>query len=128
MRLVRIALAPLLLAALACADGPTGSSGGDSQTNPTRVSVSIADFRFSPATVNIRVGTEVRWINTGPSSHTTTSEGGLWNSGTISGGGGGGYGSGGAGGSYSRTFDQVGEFQYNCSIHPSMRGKVVVSE
>ncbi len=84
------------------------------------VSVTIRDFTFSPATVTIKAGTTVRWTNDGPSAHTTTSDGGAWDSGSLSPpSGGGGYGGGGsAGGTFDFTFMQPGSFPYHCSIHP----------
>jgi plastocyanin len=30
--------------------------------------------------------------------------------------------------SYSYTFNTLGEFNYGCAFHPSMRGKVTVTE
>jgi plastocyanin len=126
MRLVNTALAPLLVGALACGDGPTDAPGNAGDL--TRVPATIADLSFTPATLNVRAGTQVTWKNNGPSIHTVTSDAGLWHSDRISGGGVNSYGSPVSGGSYSRIFDQVGEFPYHCAIHPTMTGKVVVSE
>jgi plastocyanin len=96
--------------ALAACSSTTSPSGG-----PT---VSIHDFTFSPSTLTVKVGTTVQWTNTGPSSHTTVSDAGLWASGTLSPpSGGGGYG-GGSGGTFSYTFMTTGTFGYHCAIHP----------
>jgi plastocyanin len=112
----------LALAGITIAAACGGSSS--TPTSPTQppagtVSVTIQDFTFSPATVTIKAGTTVRWTNNGPSAHTTTSDAGAWNSGTLSPpGGGGGYGGGSAGGTFDFTFMQPGTFGYHCSIHP----------
>ncbi|MFQ5890331.1 MAG: plastocyanin/azurin family copper-binding protein [Gemmatimonadota bacterium] len=136
MRIPRAVSLTVLVGGLACSGGSTGSSGDTGTrspptsppSGPATVSVGIQDFSFAPANVNIRVGTEVSWTNNGPSNHTTTSDAGLWDSGSISPPASGGYGGGAAGGSYRRTFDQMGTFAYRCSFHPSMRGTIVVSQ
>lgn len=87
---------------------PVPAPGGQSN-------VAIMDFQFAPATINVRVGQTVMWRNNGPSPHTSTSDSGLWDSGTLN-----------PGRSFSRTFTTAGMFTYHCEIHPSMRGTVVV--
>jgi hypothetical protein len=76
--------------------------------------VSIVDFAFEPATVTINVGDSVTWTNDGDAPHTATAEGefdtGILNSGE----------------SDSVTFNEAGEFDYICSVHPDMTGTVVV--
>jgi plastocyanin len=102
---------------------PTAPSGGGQMSSPAppgSMTVTIQDFSFSPATLTIKAGTTVHWMNNGPSAHTTTSDAGVWNSGTLSGPGGGGvYGGGSsAGGTFDFTFTQAGTFPYHCSLHP----------
>ena len=77
--------------------------------------VQIVDFAFSPKTITISKGTRVKWTNTGSMDHTSTSNTGIWDSGTIA-----------PGGSFSRVFRKAGTFAYHCAIHPSMKGKVIV--
>ena len=69
---------------------------------------------FSPATLTIKRGTTVKWVNSSFVSHTTTSNKGLWKA-TVP-----------PGRSYSRTFTKVGTFGYRCTIHPMMVGKIIV--
>ena len=110
-------LLALLLATVAC----TNSSGPVSGCTPTATvaCVTIQDFTFSPASLTIKVGTTVKWTNKGPSAHTTTSDAGVWNSGTLSAPtGGGAYGGGAAGGSYQFAFTASGTYGYHCAIHP----------
>ncbi len=78
--------------------------------------VRIVDFAFTPRTVTIARGTRVRWTNTGSAVHTSTSNTGTWDSGTIA-----------PGASFSRVFRRTGTFRYHCSIHPNMKGKIVVT-
>ena len=78
--------------------------------------VSINAFTFSPADVSVPVGSSVTWTNlqTGV-QHTTSSLDGLWDSGVLS-----------TSDTFSFTFSQVGDFTYQCNIHPSMRGVIHV--
>ncbi len=114
-------LAVLLLAAVACTNS-SGPGGGGSACAPsaTVACVTIQDFAFSPASLPIKVGTTVQWTNNGPSAHTTTSDAGAWNTGTLSAPSGGGqYGGGGAaGGSYHFVFTAPGTYGYHCALHP----------
>jgi len=79
------------------------------------VQVSMEDFRFNPPTINVQVGGSVVWTNNGRTPHTSTSQNGGWDSGRID-----------PGRTFSQTFTSAGTFPYLCSIHPQMRGQVVV--
>jgi len=78
-------------------------------------SVTIRDFSFQAATTTIHVGDSVTWTNLGPSEHTATATGGSFDTGVLR-----------KGQSATHTFTTAGTFQYMCSIHPFMRGTVVV--
>jgi plastocyanin len=95
---------------------PTPATGGTSSpvTIP-RGAESLANRAFSPDDVNIAVGETVTWTNTDAVAHTSTSDAGTWNSGTVP-----------AGGRFSFTFQTAGSFPYHCTIHPGMVGTVVV--
>jgi OOP family OmpA-OmpF porin len=75
--------------------------------------VTIADFAFSPATLTVPVGTAVTWTNQDGSNHLVKfSDAG---SDRLK-----------KGATYRRTFTAPGTYAYECSIHPSMTGTVVV--
>jgi plastocyanin len=77
--------------------------------------VSVVNFAFMPKTLRVALGTTVKWTNTtAATTHTTTSDTGLWNR-TLP-----------PGGSFRRTFSTAGRFPYHCTIHPSMTGTIVV--
>lgn len=77
-------------------------------------SVSIQDYFFSPKTVTIDVGETVKWTNAKTSEdHTATGD--SFDSGVLK-----------AGKSYTHKFSKAGSFDYVCTIHPNMTGKVVV--
>jgi plastocyanin len=86
---------------------------------PGTVDVTIQDFSFTPSNITIHAGMTVRWINVGPSAHTTTSDAGTWTSGTLAAPNGGTYGGGGSqGGTFTYKFTSTGTYGYHCSIHP----------
>lgn len=76
--------------------------------------VTIKDFSFGPSSVAVHVGDTVTWTNAGPSPHTATGNG--FDTGTLK-----------KGQSGSHTFSQAGTFSYVCTIHPFMKGTVVVA-
>lgn len=91
----------------------TGGGGGGGGGTPS-ANVTIADFTFSPETVTVSVGQTVQWTNVGPSVHTTTSDGGTWNSGSLNAV----VGTDSTGATFQQTFTQAGTYPYHCSIHP----------
>jgi plastocyanin len=79
------------------------------------VSVSIVNFAFEPASVDVPVGGTVTWTNNGGAPHTVTADDGAFDSGELA-----------PGASFSQTFDAAGTFTYHCNIHPQMTGTVNV--
>jgi plastocyanin len=77
--------------------------------------VSIVDFAFQPASVEIATGGTVTWTNTGQAPHTVTADDGSFDSGTLS-----------PGATFSQTFATAGTFTYHCNIHPQMTATVIV--
>jgi aldose sugar dehydrogenase len=117
----------------------TNTAAAIGQKNITAVSIEpdasdLADKAFNPATINIKVGDTVTWTNNDPVIHTvvqgsptlpspqstirpeasTTTTG--FKSGFLS-----------QGMTFKHTFDKPGTFNYYCSVHPTMIGKVVVA-
>src|SRR6059036_2895075 len=89
---VRFFVAAFGLTASACgSSSPTSSGGNPSPAGPV-ADVSMTDnngqapYAFSQDPLSIKVGTSVRWTNTGKTSHTATSDATpqpVWNSGTV---------------------------------------------
>lgn len=80
--------------------------------------VIIRDFAFSPAQVRVRPGTKVTWVNCGAlgtDSHTSTADGGSWDSPLLS-----------PGATFTQEFATTGAFAYHCVPHPTMIGTVTV--
>jgi len=86
---------------------------------PTTFNVTIVGFAFSPSTVTVHVGDIIKWTNNDGTTHTATSVSGpfSFNSGNLSG----------SGGTFSYTTTTAGTTSYQCSIHPSMTGTVIVN-
>jgi amicyanin len=84
----------------------------------TANAIAISNFAFSPATLTVRVGTTVTWTNKDSVPHTVVSDAGSsvpFTSPSLA-----------TGSSFPFTFTQAGTYTYHCSIHPSMKGTVVV--
>jgi len=79
------------------------------------VEVNIQGFAFNPDSLKVSMGTIIRWTNLDAASHTSTSDVGLWDSGTLN-----------SNDQYLRVFDSAGSFPYHCAIHPSMTAKIIV--
>ncbi len=71
---------------------------------------------FSPASFPAKVGQSVTWSNGDASTHTVTASDNSWDSGNRA-----------AGDTYSHTFTAPGTYSYYCTIHPWMKGTVVVT-
>ena len=93
-----------------------GAASADDSARASRTStVSIPAFKFQPATVTISRGSKVRFSNTSGTAHTATRKG-SFNTGRIK-----------PGNAATVQFNSRGSFAYHCSIHPFMKGKVVVN-
>lgn len=80
--------------------------------------VRIHDYRFVPATIKVKVGTTVKWINEEKrTSHDVWfKEEGREVSERFF-----------PGESWQRTFDKPGTYRYVCGVHPEMHGVVEVT-
>ncbi|HLC81437.1 MAG TPA: cupredoxin family copper-binding protein [Candidatus Nanoarchaeia archaeon] len=78
--------------------------------------VEISGFSFNPNLLTIPQGASVVWINLDSAPHTVVSEAGAEiQSDRLS-----------QGNTYAHTFNLPGIYDYYCSIHPSMKGKIIV--
>jgi plastocyanin len=79
--------------------------------------VTIDNFAFGPGMLTVKRGTTVVWTNKDDDVHTVKSDGGpqAFKSPALD-----------TGDSFAVTFDKAGTYQYICSIHPYMQGKIIV--
>ncbi|MGE5661852.1 MAG: cupredoxin domain-containing protein [Ignavibacteriales bacterium] len=102
----------------------------ESNTAPFPINISIVegsirgDEAYEPNPLHVKVGSKITWTNDDKTTHTATSGtitsneyGKIFDSGYLS-----------KGKSFTFVFDQPGEFEYFCLLHPTMIGKIVVSE
>ncbi|MEX0825507.1 MAG: plastocyanin/azurin family copper-binding protein [Acidimicrobiia bacterium] len=92
-----------------------GTTTSTTSSGPQTFGISVSNNQFSPANRTITVGDTIVWSFT-EGTHTTTSNGGLWNSGSKS-----------SGTSFSHQFNSAGSFGYFCSFHSSMTGTITVN-
>jgi plastocyanin len=126
METQRLSLVIALLAFVTLGLGACGSStSGNSTcakggTPVSTTSVTVADYIFNPACIQVSVGSTVTWTNTGMASHTVTSDKGAsetFDSGPL-----------GEGGTFKFTFASPETVNYYCIPHQGlgMIGTVVV--
>lgn len=77
--------------------------------------VDIKDFAFQPATLTVNVGEKVTWTNRDDEPHQIGSVDKKLVSLVLD-----------TDGQFSQTFTSAGTYEYYCTLHPRMTGKVVV--
>lgn len=119
-------IAALILSLTGCGDDATGpdiDNGNDENGDaPPSALVQMTGRTYSPSTLEVEVGTTVRWENNSDETHTVTSGSNRehddeFNSGDIA-----------PGESYTYTFDNTGSFDYFCIPHPGMEATITVVE
>jgi plastocyanin len=70
---------------------------------------------YAPNPVTVPVGSTLTWTNNDTTAHTSSADGGAWDSGPID-----------PGRTFTMTFSSAGTFRYHCNIHPGMVGTVNV--
>ena len=79
------------------------------------ISVSIENMLFDPAEVTIAPGTTVTWLNKDVMPHTAVDNNKSFRSKILA-----------KGDKFSFTFTTPGDYNYICSVHPNMKGSVIV--
>jgi uncharacterized protein (TIGR03118 family) len=86
-----------------------------STTQPQLTPATINNFAFMPSMVTIATGVQVQWTNQDGTAHTVTADDSRFHSDILD-----------RGQTFSQTFSAPGSYSYHCSIHPFMKGKIVV--
>jgi len=95
---------------------PTSALPSEEATpSAQRVEVIISNLSFQPASITVGRGSIIVWRNQDTVTHTVTAEDGSFNSGTIV-----------VGDTFEQRFDKVKTYTYSCSIHPEMKGTIIV--
>ncbi|MBI2847302.1 MAG: cytochrome P460 family protein [Chloroflexi bacterium] len=80
--------------------------------------IGLDSISFYPASVTVKPGTTVKWVNNDQVTHTVTARNGAFASPPLK-----------PGESFSFTFSSTGVFEYFCSIHPQqMQAKIDVAK
>jgi plastocyanin len=103
--------APIVIIYRQADDNGNGGGGGYGGGNGPPV-VTMAQIKFDPETLAVTRGATVRFVNEDIAPHTVTQTGGPIDSGILNPG---------------KTFELTvnDPFEYICTIHPSMKAKVV---
>jgi plastocyanin len=110
-------LAIALLAAGATLAGTARAQADAATATVQRGSqVEIRQFAFAPAQLTVPVGTRVVWTNRDDEPHVVASTDGAFPSSPALD----------TDGAFAMVFTKAGTYAYFCSIHPMMRGTVVV--
>jgi plastocyanin len=109
--------AVVLIAGCTSSSQPPVTPAGTQTQVPGGSTVTIQNFAFSPAEITVPKGTTVTWVNEDSVNHQIADDTGtVFTSESLP-----------KGATYSFTFDMPGSYPYHCSIHPSMKGTVVVT-
>jgi plastocyanin len=108
--------APLIAASIALA----ACGGGSSSKSPAAggsaaTTIDISNFKFAPATVTVKLGSTIRFVNHDRAEHTASATAGGFDTGTLK-----------RGQSKTITVGSLGTAAYKCQFHPFMTGEIVI--
>ena len=113
-------LSILVVLLSACSSGNTAVISPSNNSNVNAVDsneVSISGFSFKPAELTVKIGATVTWTNQDSATHDVRAADSSWGSEALT-----------KGQSFSMTFDKEGTYEYVCSFHSGMNGKVIVTK
>ena len=91
------------------------AAGNDAHAKPAVHVVTIEGLQFQPATLTVRRGDRITWMNKDLFPHSATGPKGTFDSTSIP-----------AGGSWTFVADKAGTFAYTCIFHPTMKATLTV--
>lgn len=111
MKFVKLLLLSVLFVGIAGCVGRTILSASDVPTQQ----IKIDNFSFTPQQLTIAQGTTVVWANDDDVPHTVVGTHQEFRSKALD-----------TGDQFSFTFIKPGTYEYFCSVHPMMTGKIIV--
>jgi len=96
---------------------PNYKSASQPTSGTTTVSVNtvnISNFSFDPPLITVKASSAVTFSNSDSVTHTVTADGGKFNQEIT------------PGKTAAITISEPGTYAYHCSIHPAMKGTIVV--
>jgi plastocyanin len=100
---------PKAITDVALENGTTAATAGAKE-------VVVDNFSFAPGTTTVAVGSTVTWTNRDDVPHNVVSIEKKFASPVLE-----------TGERFSHTFESAGSYEYYCSLHPRMTGRVVAS-
>jgi plastocyanin len=85
------------------------------ESQPAPQQIKIDNFSFTPQVLTVAAGATVTWINGDDVPHTVVGTHQEFKSKALD-----------TGDQFSFTFTKLGTYEYFCSVHPMMTGKIVV--
>ena len=101
--------------AMAAQAAPSPTQAEVATAAATAPQVTVEQAMFGPATLTIRAGTTVTWVNHDGDLHTVTSTRGLFASPGLD-----------PGDTFAYRFTAPGTYPYFCAVHPHMQGTILV--
>ena len=117
--LVVVAGATVMVMVAGCTSSSNTSPSPANSTVTSTASqnpVAIQNYAFSPSTLTIQKGANVTWTNYDSVQHHVVSDSSAFSSPLLN-----------KGDTYTHQFNNTGSFSYICSIHPYMKGTIVVA-
>jgi len=105
----------LTLVFAALASTPCLAEDANNAVAAPMTTVSMDHNTFIPSEITVAPGTTVTWVNNESMPHTVVDLNKSFRSKTLA-----------KDASFSFTFATAGDYSYLCSIHPNMKGKVIV--
>jgi plastocyanin len=78
--------------------------------------VHIRDDAFVPASLTVKAGDKVTFVNDDDDAHTATADDAAWDSEGLN-----------QGQKWTHAFMKAGKIAYHCTVHPMMHGTIVVT-
>jgi len=94
---------------------PASSETKEMKANSVPDQVVIENFSFVPATLTVKAGTKVTWVNRDDVPHTATDTDKRFNSKALD-----------TDDQFAFTFSEPGTYNYFCALHPKMTGQIIV--
>jgi len=94
---------------------PASSETKEVKANSVPDQVVIENFSFVPATLTVKAGTKVTWVNRDDVPHTATDTEKRFNSKALD-----------TDDQFAFTFSEPGTYNYFCALHPKMTGQIIV--
>jgi plastocyanin len=112
-RLFVVGLLGVVAAACSTGSGPAAQAQSSA---PQAKPIAVRALKFEPSKLTVKVGTKVNWLWREKVAHNIIFKDKKYSSKVQN------------KGSFSTTFEKPGTFKYQCTLHPGMKGEIVVTK